>query len=116
MKILGIEFNEKGITSKNINIVIDMIKKELFIITLERIIISKTFILSKRWYVSNFICISEQNIAKIEKTIYEFIWSNSFELLWIPVSLKKSFKMTSFNKKFMLFHVISCLKEKNNKL
>ena len=87
MKILGIEFNEKGITDKNINIVIDKIKKALFIWdgvflnTLERIIISKTFILSKLWYVSNFVCISEQNIAKIEKTIYEFIWCNSFELI-----------------------------------
>jgi hypothetical protein len=52
MKILGIEFNEKGIKVKIINIVIDKIKKAIFKLdgvflnTLKRIIISKTFILS----------------------------------------------------------------------
>ena len=87
MKILGIEFNDKGITKKNINIVIDKIKRALYIWndvylnTLEKIIISKTFVLSKLWYVSNFMCISEKNINKIEKLVYQFIWCNSFELI-----------------------------------
>ena len=87
MKILGIEFNNKGITNKNVNTVIEKIKKSFHIWdgvhlnTLERIIISKTFILSKLWYVSNFVCIPEQNIKQIDKMVYQFIWCNSFELI-----------------------------------
>ena len=48
---------------------------------MERVIVSKTFILSKLWYVTNFVSISEKNIKVIEGLIYQFIWCNSFELI-----------------------------------
>ena len=87
LKILGVEFNEKGITNNNLKVVIEKIKKAVHIYdgvylnTLERVIITKTFILSKLWYLANFVCIPEKNIKIIERIIYQFIWCNSFELI-----------------------------------
>jgi hypothetical protein len=48
---------------------------------LERVVVSKTFILSKLWYIVNFITLSEENIKMIESVIHKFIWCNSMELI-----------------------------------
>ena len=48
---------------------------------IERVVVSKTFILSKLWYTVNFITLSEENIKKIESVIHKFIWCNSMELI-----------------------------------
>ena len=42
---------------------------------------SKTFILSKLWYIINFITLTQENIKIIESLIHKFIWCNSFELI-----------------------------------
>jgi hypothetical protein len=87
MKILGVEFNNKGITNNNINKIIENIKKLIsiwdgvYLNTLERVIVSKTFILSKLWYITNFVCISEENIKKVERLIHQFIWNKSSEMI-----------------------------------
>ena len=87
MKILRIEFNKEGITKNNINKAIENIKKSIaiwdgvYLNTLERVIVSKTFILSKLWYVTNFVCLTEKNIKKIDRIIHQFIWNRSFELI-----------------------------------
>ncbi len=87
MKILGIEFNNKGITNNNINKIIENIKKSIskwdgvYLNTFERVIVSKTFILSKLWYITNFVCIIEENIKKVERLIHQFIWNKSSEMI-----------------------------------
>ena len=87
MKILGIEFNSRGITTNNINKVVENIKKSIsiwdgvYLSTLERVIVSKTFILSKLWYLTNFVILSEESIKKIDRMIHQFIWNKSFELI-----------------------------------
>jgi hypothetical protein len=87
LKILGIEFNNKGVTINNIQKVLENIKKSVAIWDgvrlniIERVVVSKTFILSKLWYIINFITLSEENIRMIESMIHKFIWSNSMELI-----------------------------------
>jgi hypothetical protein len=48
---------------------------------IERVVVSKTFILSKLWYIINFITMSEENIQMLESVIHKFIWCNSMELI-----------------------------------
>jgi hypothetical protein len=87
LKILGIEFNHKGVTRNNVDKILENIKKSVIIWdgvrlnTLERVVVSKTFILSKLWYIINFIKLSEENIKIIESVIHKFIWCNSIELI-----------------------------------
>ncbi len=78
LKILGIEFNNKGVTINNIQKVLENIKKSVAIWDgvrlniIERVVVSKTFILSKLWYIINFITLSEENIRMIESMIHKF--------------------------------------------
>ena len=48
---------------------------------LERIVICKTFILSKLWYVVNFLILEEKYIVSIERMIFMFIWNSPMELI-----------------------------------
>ena len=87
LKILGIQFNNKGVSKNNINKAIENIKKSVLIWdgvvlnTIERVVVSKTFILSKLWYIINFITLTQEKIKIIESLIHKFIWCNSFELI-----------------------------------
>jgi hypothetical protein len=87
LKILGIEFNNKGETINNTQKVLENIKKSVAIWDgerlniIERVVVSKTFLSSKLWYIINFITMSEENKGMIENMIHKFIWSNSMELI-----------------------------------
>ena len=87
LKVLGIEFNKNGVMRENVDKVINKIEKSVniwdgvYLNTLERVIVSKTFILSKLWYVMNFICMNESEIKRVDLLIHKFIWNNSFEMI-----------------------------------
>ncbi|CAF1135238.1 unnamed protein product, partial [Brachionus calyciflorus] len=86
-KVLGVWFNKKGISLHNYKAVFDKIKKALFIWDLpslnmlERTTICKTFILSKLWFLANFIYISEDKIKDLNSLIFKFIWNSPIELI-----------------------------------
>ena len=48
---------------------------------LERIIICKTFVLSKLWFLACFITFEEKFIKEINSLIFSFIWSNKRECI-----------------------------------
>ena len=48
---------------------------------IERIIIVKTFILSKLWYVARFLIFNKKQINRINRIIFKFIWNNRTELI-----------------------------------
>ena len=86
MKILGVEFEWYGISNDNVNRMIEKIQKSIGIWSgvynlnmIERIVTVRTFILSKMWYLANFICFSIQHVKNIESMIHKFIWCNSAE-------------------------------------
>ena len=70
---------------ENLDKIINKIEKSViiwdgvYLNTLERV--SKTFILSKLWYVVNFICMTESEIKRVDLLIHKFIWNNSFEMI-----------------------------------
>jgi hypothetical protein len=41
----------------------------------DRIIACKTFILSKLWYLANFIIVNEKKIKIIDRIVHKFIWN-----------------------------------------
>jgi hypothetical protein len=87
MKILGVEFNKNGVSNINITHVIDRIGKSINIWRgvnlnmIEKIVVCKTFILSKMWYKANFILFSKANIKAIDFMIHKFIWSGAIEMI-----------------------------------
>ena len=87
LKILGIEFNRNGVSKNNIIKAIENLSKSVNIWKtvktnmLERIVICKTFILSKLWYVVNFLILEEKYIVSIERMIFMFIWNSPMELI-----------------------------------
>jgi len=78
-KVLGIYFNKKGISSKNLEIVIEKIRKALFLWDipslnmLDRITIVKTFLLSKLWFTATFLFINQEKIKEINSMLFKFI-------------------------------------------
>ncbi len=62
LKILGVEFNSRGISENNLENIIERIEKSVFIwmSVIDRIIACRTFILSKLWYLANFIIVNEK--------------------------------------------------------
>ena len=48
---------------------------------LQRITALKTFILSKLWFILNFIYLDKNEIMMLERKIYLYLWSNKQELI-----------------------------------
>ena len=87
MKILGVVFDNNGISKKNLVMLSEKIKKSIEIWNsirlniIEKIVVAKTFIFSKFWFLANFLII-DKNYIKIHKSlIFKFIWNNSQELI-----------------------------------
>ena len=87
LKILGIIFNKNGISDENINKAHTNIEKTLGmwycvnLNTIERIVVCKTFALSKLWYICSFMNIPECFLKKFETTIFKFIWNGAIEYI-----------------------------------
>ena len=85
LKILGIDFNKQGIALITSNRVIEKANKSFNIWNgvqlnmLERITVVRTFILSKLWYVTNFVVIKEEQIKQLDRLCHKFIWNGSIE-------------------------------------
>lgn len=86
-KILGIEFDNFGIKRENVSKAINKIKQAIAIWNkvnlslLERVIICKTFLLSKIWFVCNFIILKNEEIKEIKQLVYNFVWNSKAELV-----------------------------------
>ena len=80
MKVLGVIFDENGISPKNIEKCVEKIEKSLRIWSsktlnlLERMVVIRTFALSLLWYVAGFIIIEQDYIKRFKKKIFEFLW------------------------------------------
>lgn len=87
LKILGVIFNNKGISRINLEKTRGKLEQTLSIWnganlnTIERIVACKTFALSKLWYISSFMDIPEIFIKKYERIIYKFIWNGNIEYI-----------------------------------
>ncbi len=77
--MLGVLFNNKGISISNVENVKNKIKQTLYLWNinnlnmLERIVVCKTFVLSKVWFLASFIEFDESFIKEINKLIYSYI-------------------------------------------
>ena len=87
LKLLGIIYNMKGLSKTNLKSVKEKLDSSLQIWKgtslniLERIIVCKTFLLNKLWYVANFMKMDEKYVSEIEKMIYTFIWNGAIEMI-----------------------------------
>jgi hypothetical protein len=87
LKILGITFDKNGISSINLKNCIKKIQEALNmwkrtnLNLIERIVVLKTFALSKLWYQANFSTLSEQEIVLLEKMMFNFIYNNKAHLI-----------------------------------
>jgi hypothetical protein len=85
LKLLGIIFDRNGLSNENISKTVTKIEKGLCLWDLvkmnmlERIVVCKTFLLSKLWYIANFMVIGEKTIRKLERMLFSFIWNGSIE-------------------------------------
>jgi hypothetical protein len=76
MRILGIIFDKNGISDKNLNKVMNQINSMLILWNLknfdmlQRITELKTFILSKLWFILNFVVIKRNQIIILERKIF----------------------------------------------
>ncbi|CAF0936516.1 unnamed protein product [Brachionus calyciflorus] len=86
-KVLGVLFNKKGISPKNLENVIGKINQAIYLWDipslnmLERITIVKTFLLSKLWFIATFITINKHKIKELHIMIFRFIWNSKIELV-----------------------------------
>ena len=87
IKILGVKFNKNGISCLNVKEIYDKIDISLNLWNfkefdmLQRITALKTFILSKLWFILNFIYLDKNEIMILERKIYKYLWSNKQELI-----------------------------------
>jgi hypothetical protein len=87
IKILGVKFNKNGISSSNVREILDKIDISLHLWSfkefdmLQRITALKTFILSKLWFILNFVYLDKNEITILERRIYKYLWSNKQELI-----------------------------------
>jgi len=87
IKILGVKFNKNGISCVNVKEIFDKIDISLNLWNfkefdmLQRITALKTFILSKLWFILNFIYLDKNEIMILERKIYKYLWSNKQELI-----------------------------------
>jgi hypothetical protein len=86
-RILGIVFDKNGISDKNLNKVMTQIDNMLILWNLknfdmlQRITALKTFILSKLWFILNFVVLKRNQIIILERKIYQYVWNNKMELI-----------------------------------
>ena len=86
-KVLGVFFNKKGISTINIKNVFEKIRRAIHIWDipslnmLDRITITKTFLLSKLWFIATFVKISKEKIKELNSMIFKFIWHSPIELI-----------------------------------
>ena len=87
MKILGVIFNKSGVANINLTEIKEKIRKSVYtwsnvdLDMLQRIVACKTFMLSKLWFITQFIYIEKKFLKEINSIVFKFIWGNSFELL-----------------------------------
>ena len=87
VKILGVLFNNNGISQNNLNIVKNKITQSMYMWNtvklniIERIVVCKTFLLSKLWFMLNFVVLSKDHIKEINKMIFRFVWNSPIELV-----------------------------------
>ncbi len=87
MRILGVKFDRNGISSSNIKEVFNKIDSSLYLWNfkqfdmMQRITALKTFILSKLWFILNFITLQRNEIIILERKIFQFLWSDQQELI-----------------------------------
>ena len=87
LKLLGIIYNIRGLSKANLKSVKEKLEKGLLIWKganlniLERIIVCKTFLLNKLYYVANFMKLDEKYVCEIEKMLYTFIWNGAIEMI-----------------------------------
>ena len=87
LKILGIIFDEFGVAKKNLKNCIEKIEITLKLWDnirfnlIDKITVLRTFGLSKLWYMLNFIPIEEDEIIKLEKLSFNYIWGGKKELI-----------------------------------
>jgi hypothetical protein len=85
--ILCIVFNKNGISDINLNKVMTQINNMLVLWNLknfdmlQRITALETFILSKLWFILNFVVLKRNQIIILERKIYQYIWNNKIELI-----------------------------------
>ena len=86
IKILGVLFNENGLCKSNYDQVKNKIMQAIEIwkrvrfSMLDRIVVCKTFLLSKLWFLSQFYVFQKNQIKELNSLIFKFIWNNSIEL------------------------------------
>jgi len=87
IKILGVEFNNKGCDPSNKEELFKKLEKTTNIWNtvklnlLERVVVAKTFLLSQFYFLTNFITYSDKEILNMEKLIFGFLWNNKLELI-----------------------------------
>ena len=86
-KLLGIVINKNGISRTNLSNTLEKIKKAIFLWSgckldiLQRVTALKTFILSKLWYILNFIHLDKDLLKLIERLSFNFIWGSKREFI-----------------------------------
>ena len=87
LKILGIIFDKYGISKLNLKNCLKKIENTLNLWNnirfnlIDKITVLRTFALSKLWFLLNFITIEEDEIVKIEKLSFNYIWNGKAELI-----------------------------------
>jgi exonuclease III len=87
LKMLGITFDKKGISSINLENCKKKIENTLNLWNgfrfnmIDKITVLKTFGLSKLWYLLNFISLDEQEIKNLEHFAFKYIWDNRAETI-----------------------------------
>lgn len=85
LKILGVMFNEHGAMQDNWNTIKESIEKAIDQATtinmsmLERVHVVKVALCAKAWHLSRVLLPSSQQIRKIHKVLFRFIWASPSE-------------------------------------
>ena len=87
MKVLGVIFDKYGVSGKNLENILTKIQTSINIWNkvkiniLERIVICKTFLLSKVYFFANFVRFESKIIEQINTALFKFIYNNNIELV-----------------------------------
>ena len=87
MHISADNIYNKGISEKNIENIQNKIKQAFFLWhvsdlnMLERIVVCKTFVLSKLWFLACFVNFEDNFVREINSQIFNFIWRNKKECI-----------------------------------
>jgi hypothetical protein len=87
LKMLGIIFDKHGLAKMNLENCLKKIENTLNLWNnirfnlIDKITVLRTFALSKLWYLLNFITLEEDEIRKLEKLSFNYIWNGKKELI-----------------------------------